>query len=69
LETVLNHIFIDGDAGGNSLFGGHENMVGKRISQEFSQSSTSRQTLAMITDKAMTHLKSVFIEFMDNKKS
>ncbi len=35
LAQPITGIFIDGDAGGNSLFAGHENMVGKRISQEF----------------------------------
>ncbi len=47
-------IFIDGDAGSNSLFGGHDNMVGKRISQEF-LNLQHRHTLAMITDEAMTY--------------
>jgi hypothetical protein len=41
------------------FFGGHDNMVGKRISQEFSQLQ-HRHTLAMITDESMTHLKSMY---------
>ena len=49
-------IFIDGDSGGNSIFGGHENMVGKRISTEFAQLQ-HRKTLSMITDEANTSQK------------
>ncbi len=55
LANPITGIFIDGDAGGNSLFGGHDNMVGKRISQEF-LNLQHRYTLAMIIDEAMTHI-------------
>jgi hypothetical protein len=34
LARPITGIFIDGDAGGNYLFGGHDNMVVKRISQD-----------------------------------
>jgi hypothetical protein len=59
LAQPITGIFIDGDDGGNSLFGGHDNMVGKRISQEFSQLQ-HRRTLAMITDESMTSQKCIY---------
>ncbi len=59
LAKPITGIFIDGVAGGNSLFGGHENMVGKRISQEF-LNLQHRHTLAMITDEAMTSQKCIY---------
>jgi hypothetical protein len=46
---------------------GHDNMVGKRISQEFINLK-HRHTLAMITDEAMIHLKSLFIVFIKPSK-
>ncbi len=55
LAQPITGIFIDRDVGGNSTFGGHENMVGKRISQE-----SSRQTLALVGDEAMTSQKCIY---------
>ncbi len=52
--SLVTGIFIGGDAGGNSLFGGHDNMVGKRSSSRIPQSIQNLHTLAMITDEAMT---------------
>ncbi len=55
LAQPITGIFIDGDAGGNSLFGGHDNMVGKRLNLQH------RQTLALVGDEAMTQLKSMYL--------
>jgi hypothetical protein len=60
LPSVLNLLNpFDGDAGGNSIFGSHENMVGKRISQEL-LNLQHRQTLAMLGDEAMTSQKCIY---------
>ncbi len=45
----------------------NDTMVGKRISQEF-LNLQHRRTLAMITDEAMTHLKSVSIVLIKQRK-
>ncbi len=68
LAKSITGIFIDGNAGSNSLFGGHDNMVGKRISQEFSQSSTSSYSCHDKRWSNETHLKSVFIVFIKPRK-
>jgi hypothetical protein len=50
LAQPITGIFIDGNGGGNSIFDGHDNMLGKRISQEF----LNLQHLALVGDEALT---------------
>ncbi len=57
LAPNITGIYLQGDGGSNSLFGGHDTMnVGGRLAEEFAQLS-HQKTLSMITDEGKTLLR------------
>jgi len=56
LAPKITGIYLQGDSGSNSLFGGHDTMVGGRLAEEFAQ-LPHQKTLSMITDEGKTSQK------------